>query len=258
MITEHLNKGRKAMPKSRYYDIYQDLKQKIENDEYRHLELLPSENMLTEQYDCSRNTLRRAVARLVSEGYVQTMQGKGVRNIWQPSDRTAFTIGEIESMAESARRNRQKVEKKVTLFEKIAVDEKLSAESLIPVGTEAFHIIRVNSLDGKPLIIDHNYFLSSACTGLSSEIAENSIYSYLENELGMTIVNSRRMMTVEKISDEDRLYLGDSLEDCPAMAVITSWTYNSEGVMFEYTISRHMGDHFRFQDNAVRKQNAVD
>ena len=246
------------MPKSRYNDIYMDLKHRIESNEYRPLELLPSENTLTEQYDCSRNTLRRAVARLVGDGYVQTMQGKGVRNIWHPSARTAFTIGEIESMAESAERNKQKVDKKVALFETITVDEALSKDSLMPVGSEVFHIIRVNSLDGKPLIIDHNYFLSSACTGLSREKAEKSIYSYLEKDLGMTIVNSRRMMTVEKITDEDRLYLGDSLEDCPAMAVITSWTYNSEGVMFEYTISRHMGDHFRFQDNAVRRQIAVD
>ncbi|MCQ4885477.1 GntR family transcriptional regulator, partial [Blautia sp. DFI.9.10] len=30
-------------------------------------------------------------------------------------------------------------------------------------------------------------------------------------------------------------------------------TYNSDGVMFEYTESRHRTDHFRFYANALRR-----
>ena len=37
------------------------------------------------------------------------------------------------------------------------------------------------------------------------------------------------------------------------MAVVTSHTYNSDGVMFEYTQSRHRPDYFSFQDNATRQ-----
>ena len=67
------------MPKSIYEDIYKDLKMKIEDNTFAYQELLPSENTLIQTYGCSRNTLRRAVSLLVSDGYVQTMQGKGVR-----------------------------------------------------------------------------------------------------------------------------------------------------------------------------------
>ena len=63
------------MPKSIYEDIYKDLKLKIENNTFAYQELLPPENTLIQVYNCSRNTLRRAVALLVSDGYVQTMQG---------------------------------------------------------------------------------------------------------------------------------------------------------------------------------------
>ena len=42
------------------------------------------------------------MSRLVTDGYVQTMQGKGVRNIYQPATQTAFTIGEIETFRETA------------------------------------------------------------------------------------------------------------------------------------------------------------
>ena len=96
------------MPKAKYAEIYKDLKRKIETGEYEFQELLPSENTLVQEYDCSRNTIRRAIGDLVADGYVQTMQGKGVRIIFQPALQTSFTIGSIETFTESAKRNNQK------------------------------------------------------------------------------------------------------------------------------------------------------
>ena len=118
------------------------------------------------------------------------------------------------------------------------------------------YVQRLHYLDGKPLIINHNYFLKSAVPGLTPEIAEDSIYDYLENTLHMTIVNSKRVVTVMKITQIDEKYLELDVNDYNCMAVITSHTYNSDGIMFEYTQSRHRPDYFRFQDNAVRKPRA--
>lgn len=241
------------MPKSKYEDIYRNLKQKIESNEFASQELLPSENSLIQIYDCSRNTVRRALSRLVADGYVQTIQGKGVRNIYQPTEKAAFTIGEIESFRESALRNGQKAETKVVLFLEMTADEKISRRSGFPIGSELYYLQRVHYLDGRPLILNHNYFLKEAVPGLTKEIAESSIYNYLENQLHMTIVNSRRIMTVEKITEIDEKYLELNAEDYNCMAVVTSYTYNSQGVMFEFTQSRHRPDYFRFQDNAVRR-----
>ena len=70
-------------------------------------QLLPSENTLIAEFDCSRNTVRRAVAGLVRDGYVQTRQGWGVCNIFQPIEPSAYTMGTIESFAETSRRTGQ-------------------------------------------------------------------------------------------------------------------------------------------------------
>lgn len=242
------------MPKNKYELIYEDLKKKIEVNEYPYQELLPPENTLTQIYDCSRNTVRRAMSRLVIDGYIQTLQGKGVRNIYRPVEQTAFTIGEIESFRESALRNGQTPRTKVLLFSEIAADATLCARSGFPSGSHLYYLQRLHYLDGKPLILNHNYFLKETVSGLTPEIAEDSIYHYLESTLHMAIVNSRRIMTVEKITEIDEKYMDLNVEDYNCMAVVTSFTYNSQGVMFEYTQSRHRPDYFRFQDNAVRKQ----
>lgn len=241
------------MPKSIYENIYRDLKEKIENNTFSYQELLPSENTLIQTYNCSRNTLRRAVGLLVTDGYVQTIQGKGVRNIYRPAEQTAFTIGEIESFRESAIRNGQKPKTRVLLFTEFRVDKNLALKTGFSENAEIYYIQRLHYLDDQPLILNHNYFLKEAVPGLTREIAENSIYNYLENELNMTIVNSKRIITVEKITEIDEKYLELKAKDYNCMAVVSSQTFNSSGVMFEYTQSRHRPDYFRFYDNAVRK-----
>ena len=176
-----------------------------------------------------------------------------MRNIYQPAQQTSFTIGEIETFRESAMRNGHKPLTKVLLFTEFAVNEKQALYTGFPAGTDIYYIQRLHYLDNMPLILNHNYFLREAVHGLTPEIAENSIYQYLENTLHMTIVNSKRIMTVEKMTEIDEKYLNLNAGDYNCMAVVSSQTYNSDGIMFEYTQSRHRPDYFRFYDNAVRK-----
>ena len=104
------------MPKAKYEQIYRSLKRKIENNDYAFGSLLPSESTLIEAYDCSRNTVRRALAALTDEGYVQPIHGKGVRVIYQRQERTAFTVGGIETFRETVERNRLSASTKVIFF----------------------------------------------------------------------------------------------------------------------------------------------
>lgn len=122
-----------------------------------------------------------------------------------------------------------------------------------PARSDVYYIQRLHYLDGIPLILNHNYFLKEAAPGLTREIAEQSIYQYLEETLRMTIVNSKRVMTVEKMTEIDEKYLKMNALDYNCVAVVSSQTFNSSGVLFEYTQSRHRPDYFRFYDNAVRK-----
>lgn len=238
------------MPKAKYDSIYRDLKSRIETGEFDFQELLPSENHLIQDYDCSRNTVRRALATLVADGYVQTQQGKGVRNIFQPAIQTSFTIGGIESFRESALRNHQVPRTRVLLFTEITADPKITKRTGFPSGSQLYYIQRLHYLDEKPLIINHNYFLKDVVASLTKEIAETSIYAYLEQELHISIVTSKRIMTVEKMTQIDEKYL--ELGDYNCLAVVSSQTYNGDGIMFEYTQSRHRPDYFCFQDNATR------
>ena len=136
------------MPRQKYEQIYSILKGQIEAGDYPVGGLLPSENVLIGEFQCSRNTVRRALANLVRDGYVQTRQGWGVCNIYQPIETSAYTMGTIESFAETARRTGQNSATRVVLFTTCTADEALSRRTGFPPGTELFYLQRVHDLDG--------------------------------------------------------------------------------------------------------------
>ncbi len=243
------------MPKAKYDTIYKDLKEKIETEVYAYQEMLPSEYTLILKYGCSRNTVRRALAELTADGYVQPMHGKGVRNIYQPVEQASFTVGGIESFKESAIRNKRESKTHVLQFTEITADEKIGKQTGFRNGTPLYYIQRLRFLNGIPLILDHNYFFKEIAHGLTPEIASQSVYEYLEGELGLTIATSKRTMTVEYVTQADEKYI--DLKDYNCMAVITSQTFDDNGIQFEYTQSRHHPDYFRFQDIATRKRTGL-
>lgn len=240
------------MPKAKFNDIYEDLKEKIETNAYPYQSLLPSEHELTERYSCSRNTIRRALRGLIERGYAQAIQGKGVRVLYQTPKQSTFRIGGIETFQESAARNHLNAETRVIHFDTVCCNERLSAQTGFPVGEMLFDIRRVRYLDGKPLILDKNLFRADLVPNLTPEIASHSIYAYIENTLGMTIVTSKRRMTVERATKEDEALLDLGGYNC--LAVITSQAFNDNGIQIEYTVSRHHPERFCFEDTATRQR----
>lgn len=238
------------MASAKYDRIYAELRDRIEQGEYGYQELLPSENTLVGEFDCSRNTVRRAIQNLADDGYVQSIHGKGVQIIYQPYEQSEFMLSGIESLKEAVARNKKEYTTKVVCFAELVVDEKIHVRTTFPIGEEIYYIQRVRYIDGKALIIDHNYFLKSVVRELTPEIAERSVYEYMEQVLGETIVTTKRKMTVERQTEIDGKYL--DLKDYNCLAVVSSMTYNAEGVMFEYTQSRHRPDCFVFYDTAHR------
>lgn len=77
-----------------YKQIYQELKNDIENGKYLSGSLIPTEAQLMEKYRVSRTTVRRAIALLKADGLVRVNQGRGAEVLKGRSQvrRTEFHI----------------------------------------------------------------------------------------------------------------------------------------------------------------------
>lgn len=241
------------MPVGKYEPIYKTLKEEIENGTYASGDFLPSEKQCTERFQCTRNTVRRAIAMLTAEGYLLPQHGRGVQIIYRQNDgKSLFSIGGIESFSEASQRNGITCTTRLITFETVRSDEKLSLKTGFDEGAELYHIERLRLYGKKAIIFDENWFLASETTGLSPAIASSSIYQYLEKALGMNITTSRRRVTAEKASDKDRHYL--SLHGLDFVLCVSGQVFNSRGIMFEYTESRHVPDQVSFIESAVRQK----
>ncbi|MBF0808438.1 trehalose operon repressor [Rothia nasimurium] len=232
--------------------IYHDLARDIDEGKYGVGDLLPSEKKLTEKYNVSRETARKALAILTDRGYIQRIMGKGSLVI--DHKRYSIPVSSLVSykeFAESASRDTQTelVELEDTLLPHVPF-QALTDGSVEQVPVT--HIMRVRHMDGAPAIIDHDYIIKSVVPEIPREVAEDSLYHYFEGELGLSIVSSAKQITIEQATPNDAKYL--NLHAGEYVAVTTSITVLEDGTAFQYTISRHRADKFRYLDFAHRRQ----
>jgi len=171
------------MPKSKYNEIYLTLKERIETEEYPFRELIPSENTLIQEFDCSRNTLRRAVQALSTEGYVQSMQGRGVRVIWQKRPSSQFLFGGVESFTEACKRNGIRQVTEVLRFEERVADTALSRLTGMPEGVAVFYIERLRRMNYVPLILDDIVIIRASLPALREGVIASIMRCMLTSEV---------------------------------------------------------------------------
>ena len=90
------------MAVAKYTEIYIALRARIEGGRYAFRQFLPSEKALTAEFGVTRNTLRKALRHLSSQGYVQSMQGRGVQVIYRPRASPRIFLSNIESFADAS------------------------------------------------------------------------------------------------------------------------------------------------------------
>ena len=241
------------MPQSKYEQIYRIIRQEIESGFYRTGDFLPSENEYAARFDVTRNTIRRALSILTAEGFLLPQHGRGVQVIYEPDEnRSVFTIGGIESFAEAVERSGKKAKTRLVTFQEITADEKISLQTGFDVGAALYYIERIRFIDNRATIHDTNMFLKSETPGLTPKIVSESVYEYLENKLGIVITTSRRRVAAEEAVPKDYEML--DLGHFDFVLSVTGQVFNSKGVMFEYTESRHVPDQVCFVETAVRQK----
>lgn len=240
--------GEQAMNR-RYLDIYEEIKRGILDGKYPPGDKLPSENDFCELFGTSRGTVRRALDMLADEGLVTSLHGKGVYVL--DSNLITFSFGGLVSFKEAMASSGEQFSTSVPRFGEIVIDESLSQKTQLPAGQSAYEIYRVRELDGEKVILDVNYFLKDAVTGLAISHAEQSIYEYIEQSLKLKIGFAKRLIHVEQATGRDKEFL--SLKSYNFVAVVKNYVYLHDGTQFEYTESRHRPDRFEFSDFARRR-----
>ncbi|MFQ7318627.1 MAG: trehalose operon repressor [Massilimicrobiota timonensis] len=232
---------------SKYLQIYEDLKQKIEKKEIPSHTFLPSENELMTLYHSSRDTIRKSLSLLQQNGYIHTSKGKG--SLVLDHEKIAFPVAGLTSFKELSHTLPGDVMTIVHCFEKIPVTTYLKKELYMQKG-DVYHIERIRDIDGEKIILDIDYINAQIIPHLTKEIVQDSIYEYIENDLGLKVSFAKKEITVIQASDQEKELL--DMDGFDLLVCVKSYTYLEDATLFQYTESKHRPDKFRFVEFARR------
>ncbi|WP_368505708.1 trehalose operon repressor [Alkalihalophilus sp. As8PL] len=236
------------MTKSKFRLIYDELAQEIQKGKRKANDLLPSENELAEKYQASRETIRKALKLLSEHGYIQKVQGKG--SIVLDISKIDFPISGLVSFKELADKMGKRARTTVVSIERQRVNEFLKEHLQTQESEEVWSVARVREIDQEKIILDKDFLRAEIVPSLTKEVCEQSIYAYLEKELGLVVSFAKKEITVEEPTEEDLKLL--DLEGYSTIVVVKSHVYLDDARLFQYTESRHRPDKFRFVDFARR------
>lgn len=235
------------MPKAKYDDIFSELRDEIVGGAFDG-GMLPTEAQLTERYGVSRNTVRRAIDELARLGLVQPIRGRGVvvlDRIGAASD-VDLDIRDISGAQAISRSRHHETVTRILQFSQERIDAETSHRTSLPEGERVWRLERLRICDGHPWIIDHNWFLCDVVRDLTLDVAEHSIYRYVEEELGRKVIASRRTLAIQRADARDRANL--ELDGCDCVGVIYNSAFIDSGRLFEFTETHYSPEHFTFTE----------
>ncbi|HAS63631.1 MAG TPA: GntR family transcriptional regulator [Vibrio sp.] len=167
-----------------YKKVMQDLRSRIDSEEFSIGDTLPTEKELIGQYSVSRITIRKAIDELVALSLVEKRQGAGSTVIGKTMVSSMLTL---KSTKEYLSDSKSKLEYKICEFALIDPDEDLAEILKIGMDEKVYFIRRFKLVNDLPSVYEDSYMPMSMYPKMNVMSMEGSKYRYLEEELGFEI-----------------------------------------------------------------------
>ncbi len=218
----------------RYYEIEQALRARIAALEPH--APLPSDARLCEEFGVSRMTARNAVQRLVQEGLVYRVPGRGTFVAAEDAHRTATHI--LSFSDEMRRRGRTPTSRVVENAVRPA-----TAEERARLGAESVVVLRrVRLADGEPVALETAVFPAARVAPLlEGDLESVSLFETLAGS-GLVPTAGRAAIAAQAAGEEDARLLG--VRKGEPMLVERRLIRDQGGEPLEWTESRYVGSRY--------------
>jgi GntR family transcriptional regulator len=222
----------------RYYEIEQALRARIA--ELSADEPLPSDAMLCEEFGVSRMTARNAVQRLVQEGIVYRVPGRGTFVAEPPVHRQA---GNLLSFTEEMRRRGRAPSSRVLAREVREPRPSEAARLQLRPGESVIALRRLRVADDEPVAIEEAVFPAAALAALleSADLEHRSLHDTLVHG-GHIPTMGRARLGAEAATADDASLLG--VPEGAPLLVEKRVIHDQDGRPLELCESRYAGDRY--------------
>ena len=147
-----------SMEKAVYVQLMENILEKIRTGEYRVGEKIMSERQMAQQYGINRLTVRSAIKKLVDEGTLVSIQGKGTFVSRLPKNEKKVTFGDNENVSLSRNLVQSGFQSTRTVLSFKQIENQGATRDYFPDSPQLYELIRLSRIDNQPYALQICYF----------------------------------------------------------------------------------------------------
>lgn len=232
---------------------YREIANNIEKDiiEKKYVKKLPEQFELAQQYKTSRVTIVHALKILSQKKLIKTVKGHGTFILSKSIPNIFLNSGVAENDGFTHHVGGGAVLKSNVIAFNI---RKPTNEEMIALNIEkdddVYDIIRQRILNNQPAKLEYTVMPVKTIPGITQDVLHKSVYSYIQNTLGLEIGKDDRIISADKSDAYDMRYLNCNPDD-PVLCV-NQKAYLADGTPFEISESRNRYDRGTLTVNGSR------
>jgi GntR family transcriptional regulator len=234
---------KKNSPIPIYYQLGEIIKDLIEKGELKPGDSLPAEREYAEKFQISRMTVRQAFTELVNDGYLHRIQGKGTF-VAERSEKIEQTLRGLTSFTEDMKVRGLKPESRLINFEIIPATKLIADQLGIQEYGPVYEIKRIRLADDEPMALETNYISANFIKGLTEQIVNQSLYSYIEDQLNLRIDHASQVIESSIANQLEADYL--KIQSGAPVMLIQRNTFLKDGTPVEFVKSSYRADRYKF------------
>jgi len=238
-----------------YIQVMDALKEAIEQGDMKPGEQLPGEPELCRLFDVSRTVIRQALKELEYEGLIQ--REKGRRTFVAEPKIGESLFQELTGFYQDMEAKGHRAGSKVFKQEVVLATAKVAKYLKIAPETPVIQIDRLRFVQGEPIVLVSAYLPYEPYPKLlEADLANQSLYAFLEREYGVEITHSHRVLEAVPANEYEAELL--QVQKGAPLIMIDSMSCLEDGTPIEYYHALHRGDRSRFEVDLVRARDQED
>lgn len=208
---------------------------------------MPSERELMTTYDVSRDTVRKAITRLVADGLLTRVHGRGTF-VARPRLESRLHLA---SFSQDMRRRGLTPSTRLLAVELDLPPVEVATALELDEGAQAWRLDRVRRADGQPIALENGWYPQALLPGLDKHDLGGSLYELFADVFGLTIDAAEQTLWGEAADDEVAERLDAPLH---TPLLVFRRVSRAAGRPIEYVVSRYRGDRYQIHMSLGRDE----
>jgi GntR family transcriptional regulator len=231
-----------------YFQIQQQLYERIRLGELKPGDALPSEHELSTRLGVSRMTARLAIKSLCELGIVYTKQGKGS---FVSGLKLEKNFRQVLSFTEEMALQGRQARSRILGFEIIPAEAEVAQALRIKRRERVVRLQRLRIADSIPMGIESSYLPDSLCPGLKDAFdPRTSLYQTLSDRYGIQMAIADEVIESGMAKAEEARLL--RIKKGSPIFSFARTSYVQQGQPVEYVKSTYRADRYRIVNRLVR------